>query len=187
METIVIETEKMKFVGKFANDILAEQASEDVHGNPHHISTKEELATSFSGPELVRLYNGMINGGKPVKKFADKQTAIKRVWDIIQSQDVTTAESKPKKKVAKKKAGTGKPRVDYDHKSIKLLKGAKDKKFQEGSMRADCFAVIKDGMLVSTYLAKCEKKGYSRPQALGCLQKLAEPKQAHQAIELKEG
>lgn len=57
--------------------------------------TYEELF-NLGGPELVKLHN-QINPNAPTKRFADKQSAVKRVWAAL-GGDVAAAPVKPEKK-----------------------------------------------------------------------------------------
>ena len=57
----------------------------------------------------------------------------------------------------------------YD--TFKLV-NANDYRLQKGSARSECFALAKDGMLVSTWTKKCVEIGHNPTFAVNCVQKL---------------
>ena len=78
----------------------------------------------------------------------------------------------PAKKDAKAPAAAPKKGKIGSDSTIKLLKGAGERKFQEGSVRGQVFAKIKDGMTVGALVKACAKFA-EESQVLGALPPLA--------------
>jgi hypothetical protein len=112
--------------------ITAFPAAEHVpEGQEQFASEKElaKLAANWPADRLVNIWNsfaGVAGFGadlKPVKKFTDRKTAVKRVWVAIQKLDTPApqaADVAPKKaKAAKAKEGASVPR-EFSKKAIVL-------------------------------------------------------------------
>ena len=108
------------------------------------IHTEAELS-AMSSTALVALYNEY--AAKPVKKFADKATAVKRTLEIL-----PVAEVKASKKTAKaeKSEPSATGRVAALHaRTITVLAESNPKRGES----AERFALYRDGMTVGEYLA----------------------------------
>lgn len=88
----------------------------------------------------------------------------------------------PKKEKATKAPRA--PKEDLTNKKITLLPLPEGKRFQSGSVRADCYAKIKDGMTVKAYLAATGKANVEEKVAIDCLKKLALATQKYPTIKL---
>lgn len=108
--------------------------------------TKEELYEK-SSPELVKLYNEVT--GKSIKKFSTKENAVVRTHKALQQQS--------------------KREVKMDN----LIVHEKPYRFNNGSMRQQCFRLIQQGMTFEEYIKAAEEQlSLNRKQAIGHLKKL---------------
>lgn len=90
------------------------------------------------------------------------------------------APKEPKEKAARA------PKEDISAKKIKLLPAAEGKRFQEGSVRSQVFALIKDGMTVKALLAAVAKKEVCEEKvAIDCLNKLRDTNQKTPTVTLE--
>ena len=119
---------------------------------------------------LVELYNAFSGNPTPLKKFADRATAEKRVWAVVRPtleklnghalptevpppQEDSMATATAKKATTRKAAATAaKPRgLDPESTITKLVE---DDGRREGSPGKKSFTLIKDGMTVADFLKK---------------------------------
>ena len=114
------------------NTITAFPAAEQIpEGQEQFASEKElaKLAANWPADRLVNIWNsfaGVAGFGadlKPVKKFTDRKTAVKRIWTAIQKLDAPAAPETTATETAATapKAAKGAP------KKAKATKAAKDK------------------------------------------------------------
>lgn len=118
-------------------------------------------------PELVKWYNEN-SGSKPIKKFADKATAIARCKALAQAvKELTSTEPAPKKGKAAKAEKAPKaakaevaPKADGEKGRKSSFAGKKIYRLHKdgnprrpGSFGYRSFALIKDGMSYEDYLA----------------------------------
>lgn len=100
----------------------------------------------------------------------------------------TKASTIKKGKEARAKSKTnGKVPAD-DNRKITITKEAENKSWQEGSLRGQCFDLIKNGMTVKAFIATATKSLKITPaQARGCLTKMDEapPKQKQRLVVIK--
>jgi len=126
--------------------ITAFPAAEQIpEGQEHFASEKElaKLAANWPGDRLVQIWNsfaGVAGFGadlKPVKKFTNRKTAVKRIWTAIQKLDggapeeTTTATETA---AAAPKAAKGAPKRAKATKAAKAKEGAPEAR--EGSKKA---------------------------------------------------
>jgi hypothetical protein len=133
-------------------DVQRLKNGEELNMNRYY--TEKQLQDK-SSKELVKIYNTN-NPDKPVKKFADKKKAVKRVFDTQPEPKNTDATKKSKFPLTMKiyKTGNG--------------------KFNQGSLRESCHNIIKDGMTLKQYLEAAAKASPSitEGKAKACLQKM---------------
>ena len=142
MTTIVINTDKNTFVGRFADVKSAEAATANVKYNPYFIGAPKDLE-SFTGPQLASIYNSTVPADKAVKKFASLGVARDRTWTQLK-----IAEAKP---VAKAKS-VSTTRCQYDETHVIRLEVdecPRRKKTGNGYLN---WSLYKDGMTVGAYL-----------------------------------
>ena len=132
MTTFTIDTEN-NITAYGPGDAIPEGSTE------RFTSEKElgELAVQWPAARLVEVWNGL-PGGKPVKKFTSRKTAITRIWKAVQSlvsgpnaPDVAPKAARPGKRASRKsKARTGR---DGSKKAdiIRLLERAKGATLEE--------------------------------------------------------
>jgi hypothetical protein len=137
--------------------------------------------------------------------FGDKETKTTKAKGKGKSGEVAVTKAKPKAKgkatAPAKKAAPAKgkakaepkakakkeqkPKEDLSTKTINLIPNVVGKRFQEGSVRSQCFALIKDGMTVKAFLAAVSKKQICEEKAaIDCLKKLQDTTQKQPTITL---
>src|SRR5262249_13130351 len=123
------------------NNITAYRPDDAIpDGNTERFTSEKEfgeLAAQWPASRLVEVWNG-IPGGRPVKKFTSRNTAVARIWKAVQSlrsgpnaPDVTPKAAGPGKRTTRKpKAHTGR---DDSKKAlvIRLLERAKGATLEE--------------------------------------------------------
>jgi hypothetical protein len=92
------------------NNITAFASVREAKSNPEaerFQSEKElaKLASQWPGSRLVEIWNSL-PGVSPVKKFTNRQAAVRRIWKAIQS--LTPTDGKPAGRITTKKGRSGK-------------------------------------------------------------------------------
>lgn len=73
----------------------------------NNVSYTEAVLDGMSGSALVALFNAVteaLNTGKPVARFADKKSAIRRTWELLQQLPVVEEVVAPQKETRAKKS-----------------------------------------------------------------------------------
>jgi hypothetical protein len=99
---------------------------------------------------------------------------------LTRSEFSGTSKKKEKKMTAKKTTAKKKtaPKAKAEKGAVKKitligLEGSVKKRgFNEGSLRATCFGLVKDGMTVDAYVKAAEKKDIAKARAVGALSKM---------------
>lgn len=146
MTIYVINTDKLTFVGKFADEESANAATSSARYNPHFVEKPQHL-DAFKATELVSIYNSLVDADKKVKRFASLGVAKDRTWGVLKS-----AENKPTRKVTSPGTRT---RSKYDEAAIIRI----PKEHQEECPRrkgeghgGKNWELYRDGMTVGEYL-----------------------------------
>jgi hypothetical protein len=156
-------------------------------------------ATYLSGqipfnPEVKLILENIMASKTPAAK---KEVEGRRKTDeFFAGAEAKVAEAKAAKepkvakvkaeKVAKEPKAPRVPRVDITGLKITLLEKPEEARFNEGSIRSLCFAKIKDGMTVKSYLSAIAKAGIcEEKQAIDNLKKLSSTAQKFPSITLE--
>jgi Protein of unknown function (DUF3489) len=104
-----------RFTLDIHNDIAAETPDENVPPQEGSLvfATEPELAAvaaDWPGSRLVEIWNNL-PGSKPIKKFTNRKTAVRRIWQVLQDHETHSKAKAPTKKrnpkpSAAKRAGT---------------------------------------------------------------------------------
>jgi Protein of unknown function (DUF3489) len=97
----------MLFTIDSENNITALESGAAIAENAQQFSSEKELgklAADWPAERLVEIWNGL-PGGKPVKKFTNRNTAAGRIWQAIQSLGADVREHAPTQPRTKAKAG----------------------------------------------------------------------------------
>jgi hypothetical protein len=134
-------------------------------------ATDRQVARSgikaLTGTELVAVYNSLVTEAERVQRFSDKETAVRRTLDAIDSHlaipdtappaNKETEVPKPKK-AAKKPASPkrGRPTKDLVGTLHIVPAKCKGKKWQKNSARYAAFQYIEknDGVKLATYVER---------------------------------
>lgn len=148
MDTIVINTDKNKFVGRFADLASAEAATAGARYNAYFLNEPSQLE-QFTIVQLAEIYNSTQPKEKHVQKFSSKGVGLDRTWSAINKAVAAPV------RVAKSQSTQ---RCEYDEQAkIKILVEANPRKKKTGNgYRA--WELYKDGMLVVDYLNAREKR-----------------------------
>jgi hypothetical protein len=166
----LINTEKLKVIGRFPSEAAAEKVADRVKQNTHLVDSPKHL-DAFNGTELCSLYNALT--GAELKRFSTKADGIKRLWAEMQEMPDAKEAARTRAK-STRAAGSVRATNGMESRKMKLLAAANKKTFHEGSLRGKCFDIIEDGMAVTEYLKRCKRRGIERSQAMGCLSKLVD-------------
>src|SRR5216684_8337192 len=92
--TAVQEKSMTIFTIDSENNIAAHGSASEItdKGSEQFTSEKElaQLAADWPSSRLVDIWN-RIPGSTPVKKFTDRQTAIRRIWKALEASTIPTA------------------------------------------------------------------------------------------------
>ena len=169
-KTIILNTENMAVASVF-NNVPA-----DYPYPAEYLAIKEaDDLRPLSNAKLVTLYN--MQNSDQVNKFADKATAVKRVFKSLSALEVQDTDAKPETD-AKPVKRSKKQRILGQE--VQLLGGWEEKRFNKGSQRAQCFEVLrgltdngKKPVEVEDYIeAAVKDTGFTKAQVIACLNKL---------------
>ena len=102
----------MRFMIDVENNITALEGDAGISANAQQFGSAKELgklAADWPAERLVDIWNSL-PGGKPVKKFTNRTTAVGRIWKAIQGLGPVTAKRAPTAARTKSKTG-GRPTV----------------------------------------------------------------------------
>jgi hypothetical protein len=124
--------------------------------------TRPEDITKLSTGTLVDLFNAFDAGAKPVKRFADRETAERRTWAALRPtleklnsttlpQEIPVMATATKSAPKAKSTGTRAGRLDPESTITKITEtdGRRD-----GTPGNKSFKLIKDGMTVNEFVKK---------------------------------
>ena len=144
---LIIDTDAMRFIGKASDEATAKIITDGTDYNDHWVAEESDLNTFKTG-ELVKLYNGIMTD-KPVNKFADKATAMKRTWAALEG-------AKPKVTkaiVSTSSRGTGR----YPHSSIIRVQTAENPR-RATSHGGKHWLLYRDGMTITELMQAYEEE-----------------------------
>ena len=151
-----------------------------LEGYPVDKAAQKYLASFLPRSESVQsILEGIIMAEKkvaPAPIKANKKPITTKAEPAPKAEKKVATPPKAEKKVAT-------PKEDRSQKKIMLVKGT-TRKFNESSVRGQCFAVIKNGMTVDEYI-KATSKFTGENEALACLGKFVSPSKSEKVCDLK--
>jgi hypothetical protein len=150
--------------------ITAFPAAEQIpEGQRQFASEKElaKLAANWSIDRLVQIWNGFAGVAgpfgdlKPVKKFTDRKTAVKRIWAAIQKLDAGTPEPATEAAAPAPKGAKGAPKKTKATKAARTKDGAPEAR--EGSKKAIVLGMLrtKDGATLNEIMKATDWQAHS--------------------------
>ena len=143
-----------------AENSITAHATKQEAGEGESFSSQQELASlvaEWQTDRLVEVWNG-IPGRTPVKKFADRKSAVSRIWKAIQSLDggsPAEAATTAPKRANKAKAAAKQGKKAKTAAKAKPAKAAKGKRTKAGNKPA----AARDGSKKATVLGLLQRKG----------------------------
>jgi len=140
------------------NNITAFASQDEVGacGNTDRFGSQKEfakLASEWPADRMVEIWNSL-PGGKPVKKFTSRTTAVGRIWKAVQSLAPDSGADAPTQPRAKVSKGT------------KAARKAKPAPARDGSKKATVLALLesKDGTTLTEAHESHRLAGAFRPR-----------------------
>lgn len=155
-------------VGKFKIEGSKVLQTEDGIGSEQELHDDKSVTMG----QLVDIYNNNTNA--PVKRFADRKSAAKRVWPLLaKAAEPVVAKTKKTSSPKAEGAGRGRKPMTGNITVVGIKEGGKKKHFNKDSLRSKCFEIAKKTKTVDAYVSSCVKAEIATAgQARGAMAKM---------------